>query len=849
MRPPAKPRSRSSQSSNAAGAVTARSHAPSGREVRFSRPALVLPFLAGLALAPHRVDLDVALPPGSPLDWSSAFPAITPSRRPLRPMTGAAREPRQRSESRAATLDPDVRFANAFGLVRILTWDIAGHLQWISERPRGPLTGRTSLRPPPPSYGDPLHWVALAPLLRLLLHPESLSCAETLVHLVEIGEPVLTVLDSAAGEENLAPVCAELRRRIAVDPGLMPELSPASSVRARTLERFALEECLRDEPCDPSGEFGKRLFLFADEVEPLLMVFLEREGLALRRNAVSALGRIGTPSAQRVLLAVASQVPDPVTVVRALSALGRPPVLLDPAPLVRRLAECDDPVLRVSLIAALGRLRAKGALSLFLELGERALAERDSDLLIALLPAMGRIPPGDQRPAILAFSERVRAAAREHATEFRARSAPSPLQPDVPDAPGTRAEILTQLSWLVDAGLDPLRRGLADEVRALERDAPLDPRLAEDRKGGTDPLGGIFPPVRFFYLEGLQRLGASARLAELAGAPGLESSLRGRALALLPWEQRAALAPTWIKDEKAPVELRIHALEVALLDRDPAVEALCRTILAEAAATEPEKSDGGRRFLWMRALRHLSEEGELRSAELVPLLPHVKRSPAARSLLVSDLRERLAELARAALAGARPAELRAPVAAIVEFVLEQRLNPLLEPGARDELADALLAIVGETKKRAGEPGLEAELVHRALVRLLGPALDFFSGEPRDPGRQLFEPEVPLAEEIVLALGRTRDPEASEPLVALLRERKNPQRAWIALALGLCGTRGAASELLPLLLDEDAFVRFAASEALRWLTGRELPVDWMYGPSDERFAAAQEYRRWFLERGR
>lgn len=109
--------------------------------------------------------------------------------------------------------------------------------------------------------------------------------------------------------------------------------------------------------------------------------------------------------------------------------------------------------------------------------------------------------------------------------------------------------------------------------------------------------------------------------------------------------------------------------------------------------------------------------------------------------------------------------------------------------------------------------------------------------------------MPLAEEIVLALGRTRDPEASEPLVALLRERKNPQRAWIALALGLCGARGAASELLPLLLDEDAFVRFAASEALRWLTGRELAVDWMYGPSDERFAAAEEYRRWFLERGR
>ena len=84
---------------------------------------------------------------------------------------------------------------------------------------------------------------------------------------------------------------------------------------------------------------------------------------------------------------------------------------------------------------------------------------------------------------------------------------------------------------------------------------------------------------------------------------------------------------------------------------------------------------------------------------------------------------------------------------------------------------------------------------------------------------------------------------------MLRAKATTLRAHACLALGMCTEPLVAKELLPFLLDEDPFVRFAASESLRHLKGKELAVDWMYGPSQERFAAAEEARRWFDDKER
>ena len=249
-------------------------------------PAVVPAVVGALCLAPVRRDIDVGVPPGSPLEWTASFPAYTPPDAPLFPVTGGDTAPPdpQRTLAKPLPLEADVRFANAFGQVRILTWDIGAHLPWTLPPP-APATS-ADLRAPPPSYGEPLWWLSLAPLLRLLLHPDALSRAETLGHLVEMGAPTLPVLSAAAAERDLASACRELRALITLDGAPLPTAPGGATPRASTLARFVLEECLRDQPFDPSDDFGRRLFLFADEAEPWLRTYAQHPSLDLARNAV-----------------------------------------------------------------------------------------------------------------------------------------------------------------------------------------------------------------------------------------------------------------------------------------------------------------------------------------------------------------------------------------------------------------------------------------------------------------------------------------------------------------------------------------------------------------------------------
>jgi HEAT repeat protein len=804
-------------------------------------PLLVAGVLA-LLLSPAPRDLDVAIPPGSPLEWSAAFFAYTPPRAPLFPDTGAqaaAKAADPRSSAKPATSEADVRFANAFGQVRILTWDLALHLEWMTRVTPLPETGRASLRPRPPQYGDPLYWLALAPLLRLLLHPDALARSEVLAHLVELGEPVLPVLGAASSERELAPACRELRALIPVDLGPLPTPPGGDTPRAQALARIVLEECLRDQPYDPSDDFARRLYLFAAEAEPLLMAYAQHPSLELARNAVAALGRYETRSALQFLATLAAGTDDPVTLVRALAALGRYRGPLDVAPLLARLARTDEPVQRAALIGALGRLGLRQSAPALLALGEEARKAADSDLLISVLSALAHIAWAKSQPELAAFATRIAEEARE-----LGRSVGGKMKPDLPDAPRLRADTLRQLATLVRSQADPSDERVREELLTLAQPAPLDGRLSELGVGGTDPLGSLAPPVRFLYLEGLLRAGPAGleRLAALVRRSEIDTALRGRALALLPYDTRGELAASLATDELQPHELRIQALEVLLGDLHPKLDELCRAQLSQSELARPRPSVGAL-YLAMRAVRFLSETGKLTVRECLPLFPFVQRPLAERAAQVDELEARLRELAEGARTGRRRAELEADAGALTDYVLERRLNAFLDPGQRAGLVDALLNTLEPLRKpRVGPEAVDA-LLPSLLAILLGGEPDWFG----DPGRKLFEPLVPLAEELLLALGRTRDPQGLELLLTALKNGARELRAHAALALGLLAQPGAAEALLPALLDEDPFVRFCAAESLRHLLGREHALDWTSAPLEERVAAAEELRGFLLER--
>ena len=144
--------------------------------------------------APPPLDLDIGVPPGAPTTWGQRYPAITPARAPLFPTTP---RPKKRQGGTAAVATPrklDLDSQSSLGIVRILTWDIANELAWPKHAPKtqGPVTGPRNDRLPLPGIDHALYWSSLAPLLRLMFHPQQVSKAETVAHLIEIGMPVLT---------------------------------------------------------------------------------------------------------------------------------------------------------------------------------------------------------------------------------------------------------------------------------------------------------------------------------------------------------------------------------------------------------------------------------------------------------------------------------------------------------------------------------------------------------------------------------------------------------------------------------------------------------------------------------
>lgn len=798
-----------------------------------TRARLALALVVGLA-APRAPDLDVAIPPGSPLDWGGSFPGYTPPDQPLFPVTRASEPDPQRTSAvggRGAAAESEVRFAQSFGLLRILTWDLSAHLPWITKPPRGPISGGGNGRPAPPRYGDPLYWVGLAPLLRLMLHPEVSSASETLAHLVELGDPLLPVLSASAAEPSLEPYLVRLRELVTSGGGV-PAGPLEGAPRARLFARFTLEECLRDEPYDPSGEFGKRMFLFHEEVEPWLASFARHPSLALRRNAVAALARYRTRASASALASVAASERDPVTLLRALAALAGFRGKLDEAPLVARGLAEPDPVLRAAWIGALGRMGARSAVSGLVELGEGALARGDSELLLSLLGALAQIPPTAEHARVALFARRVQAEVHGEPSRWRAKGPRGAEVADVPDPGDARAQWLEELALLVQVAAEPLDADLHRRLLALGRPAAADPRISSGA-GTIDPLAGLAPGARLLYLHVLAQIGelGQERLAALALDAGLESAQRGRALALTSYDRRSVLGLRLAADPRQPPEVRIQALEVLRVDRHDGLDGPCQKLFDELLAAPALTAPATQRYLWTFALRQRTARGPLSREALFALWRSVRASPVLQRSLRQQVASRLEALLQAVREGARGKKLEDEARAFLE--LARPFGPPRE--AREERAalEALLEELAELRKHANEEGFDDALRAAILLRLTGVA------PPTVASNGFFEPSVPLEEEIVLALGRARDVAATELLLQLLRTPDSDLAGWSCLALGLSGERAAASELVPFLSAREPFVRLCAGEALQKLTGREFDYDWVYDPEPERVLRARE----------
>lgn len=750
-----------------------------------------------------------------------------------------------------------MRISTSFGVVRIITWDLAGHLPWVARdepKPKRVVTGPGGKGTPLPPVTEALYWANMGALLRLLLHPQLVSEKELIIHLAEIGEPVLEVLDNAVAEEALSGPCRKLRKMITASRAATRPLE-GTTARETMLKRFLAEELVEVYPFDPEGGFGQRFMLWSEEMEPFLAEYISHEDSFLRRNAITALGRYRTDSAMQALAGVAAKTTDQVALVRALAAVGGYRSLAKPGPLLERLNNTKDPIEKVALVVALGRMGVAAAVPDLLDLGRT----RDSDMLQAVVAALARIHTRGGHDSVRKFARRIARAAHARPERYRVKSE-SRAKPDIPDGAKARGEIIEQLARILQVRLEPghkvARPFLLELVSAGRRAGKAGPRGAGAGAGGARGAGAVMPrraavydnsslrkvrpPVQLLFLETLRLLGDAGTegLRNVAEDRSAEPPLRGHALAQMPFLDRGPLVAAILDSEDESAEMKIYALEILNNDGHERIKELGMALLRECAEAEVDKARPEERYLWLQALSALGKRNMLKAADILPLLKHVEGRKPSHQALHQRIRRMVMRMVDAASAGKRGPSLRKQLAAVLDLVIGHGLNPKVTADNREVAREKVERLMAGLRGHKGDVAFKYRAARNILQYLLGVRMGFTL---RD--RAQFKPVVLLEPEILFALGRTRSKEAGDALAKFLEE--HPGHSLLphaCLALGMSGQAAHARLLLRPLVGDEGFTRFCAYEALRHLTARDHWADWMYGDMEGRTAAAEQYVR-------
>ncbi len=841
---------------------------------------------------PPPMDLDMGIPPGTPASWGRRFPSITPRNGPLFPITPGGKNDKlpgvdggkKVKNSRAtvvmpATVKMDVNISTSFGVVRILTWDLAGHLTWVSRTPRstgGPVTGPSGKNITLPYVTDGLYWANMASLLRLMMHPQLVSEKELIVHLVEIGEPLIEVLDNSVSEKSLVPASKKIRKMVTAPTGDAGPL-PGKTPRETMMKRFLAEELATTYPYDPEGGFGQRFYLFSDEVEPYLIEYAQKHtGSFVRRNAVSAVGRYRSDRAMTALGQLAATTKDPVVLMRSLAAVGAYTSLRDRAPLLERMTSTKNPIERIAFVVASGRMRMREAVPFLVKQGG---STKDPDLIQAVVAALCRIdhPPG--HPAVSKFARRIAKSAGTRPERFRVKFGIAP-KADLPDTAATRGIVIYQLALLLQVRLNGKERATAAKrvlgyiskpgvARGGRRrggagrapGGPAGRRIPRRRSGyANTSMRSVLPPVQLLFLETLRTLGAEGvkGLERIASDPTVDPVLRGHAMSQLPWSSRGKVA-TDILDEgiermkasrpkrsgPAPdLEAMIYAIEVVANDGHGRLEEIARGLLTECAEDLKNRKKSGAaatpsiRYLWLQAIRALDKRSLLKTDELLALM----ELPKTRKVEDATLKQRVRNLIEAFVSDSAsrlgPKATLKRIDEILDFIRDAGFNPSLAERPRKEIKLEILKRLAGLKGHRSDTRFKTMVTRDLLTYLTGFTMGMGLRE-----QTRFRPVVVLEEEILLALGRTKTKRACKALVAFLKDHPDtPLRAHAALALGMAQKLEYARHLVPVLKDMDGFTRFCAYESLRHLTNRDIWADWMYGDSTVRNLAADHYRK-------
>ncbi len=528
--------------------------------------------LPGAAGTPPAFDIDVGIPPGTPLDWSAELfrPPITARHGVIPPKPAPPGPPQVRERASVVQERVPEPLLLPFGQMglydhfRVTTLDIMRHvtLTWPRRGKYDPDVASEEVSDLmwdyPPTYPTELYWAGALNAMRVILHHEVVPAREMSAYLLEMGECSLisskSLLLVGSGLAVSGPL--PLEKYPVIDPEVTEKRPPAAGGETPLEQAIYRQACVELSNAfaytvDPT--YARNTLALGREAEWALVEATRSQHTFLARNAVAVLAMLPYPKAEERLREILREGKDPIQWVRAAMALGRKRDLTI-APELEKWAAGDDPIFSAVAVHLMGKMADPRRLPLLLKLARET---EDPDLLWSLLPAIARL--ADNMPEVY---DTLRKVGAKRLKPSRRHAGVGGFIPPMPEPQGTRDLVLS-------------------EVIALARAAAGDPSTRSDllHKVRQRGLAGFYPANQFIVLDVLRRIGAGAQplLRTALEDKKLDPSLRVAALNALrpvPASIRTWLQRT-VNDFDQPPLLRTTAL-LALAEQEdvkPAREA------------------------------------------------------------------------------------------------------------------------------------------------------------------------------------------------------------------------------------------------------------------------------------
>lgn len=553
--------------------------------------------LLALTLAP--VDLDVGVPPGTPLEWNREFRKPVPTgHRGGVPSTDEKGGTPGSTTVEDRTRNLDFVVANLYDYFKVTTVDIMTHVSINLPKSTGKVTqdevatggGFVMVWNYPPEMPVELVWMAAMSCIREEVHPEVVSWPESAIYCLELGEPSL--YGAKATQGRISQYVARLLRPMPPQP---PTLPKARDLKSAMLQRLAAIELTGGFPHALDPTFARRTLALGLDAYFAVLECTKNPHSFLARNAVSVLSHFPRAEVADELKKLWKETKDPVIRVRALLGLARRGEKSIVPDLIKDLDAPDEPM-RCLAAHALGLIGDPAAAKPIAD-RMRAAGIKDTDFLWSAIPALGRLGAGKE--ALLDIEALL---SRKIGGDDKVKIQ-GDLNTPTAEESGARFKVLRQLA-AVALGRCGEKKFRDEMVRRVDRD-------------GAD---GWHRAAHYLLVEGLARDDEGIRLlkerfVEKAGADDIVRLEALRSLALAKRLDGGYLRER-ARSETAPASLRALAIQL-LPDLDEAMaKEVCAQIVSKFAggAGEIPPQDG---FVLSVAAQTGGKVGALKTADLV----------------------------------------------------------------------------------------------------------------------------------------------------------------------------------------------------------------------------------------